>query len=67
MKSMVIESVGIDFASQVSDLRKRREFLVEAQFFGPEVHSPEYAQIKSELRQCHNALSLIEGLEVDAD
>lgn len=67
MKSMIIESVGLDFASQVSDLRKRKEFLSEAQFFGPEVHTLEYARIQNELRMTNNALALAEELEVSPD
>lgn len=66
-ESKVIKSVSIDFISQVSDLRKREEYLLERQFFGPEPNSSEGERIRKELQRTRNALALIEDLEVSPD
>ena len=66
-QSKVIQSVGIDFVSQVSDLRKREKELAVHLFFRSEFGTEEYTRTRKELGRTRNALSCIEGLEVTPD
>lgn len=73
-KSVAVKAVSIDFLSQVSDLRKRRELLlnrrqelVEAQFFGAPEGTQEYKDVVKELGATTRALDILDGLEVDCD
>ena len=55
-----IKSVGIDFLSQVSDLEKRRQFLVGHLFFGTTIGTDEYQRTKEELSKVDSALRIAE-------
>ena len=67
MGSVVIKSVGIDFHSQISDLRKRETHLVNHLFFNAPQGTPEFRKTQAELGKTRNALSLISDLEVHPD